>query len=215
MLYPCPYLAVTTDREKSNKNTRQQRNRRELREKVEQTKEESEEELDIEAITIETAREVQNENELLDEIPDIGESDETERTVEEPVAQVAEEVLQQDEERLSLGEESASFEQEEVPEGKPQRNRRAPPVFTFSSQGGNPYYRVEAISQREQPVFQAQVPRFASQGQFIPTCVPTPHIQRGAFLPRFVTPRTYPIPYIVRPFGQCFQTAYQLPSVVR
>ena len=215
MLYPCPYLAVTTDREKLEKTKKQQRNCREPRENVDQTNEESDEELDIEAITIETARELQNENEQLDEIPDIGESDESERTVEEPVAQIAEEVLQQDEERLSSGEESASFEPEEVPEERPQRNRRAPPVFTFSSLGGNPYYQVQAISQTQQPVFQAQVPRFASQGQFIPMCVPVPPIQQGSFLPRFVTPLTYTNHYAARPFGQCFQTMYRLPCVVR
>ncbi len=215
MLYPCPYLAVTTDREKPKKTIQQQSNRREPREKVDQTSEDSDEELEIEAITIETARELQNEDEQLDEIPDVGTSDESERTVEEPVAQVAEEILQQNEERLSLGEESVSFEPEEVPEERPQRNRRAPPVFTFSLPGGNPYYRVQAISQTPQLVFQGQVPRFASQGQFIPTCVPTPPIQQGMFLPSFVTPSIYPDLYAARPFGQCFQTAYRLPGVVR
>ena len=93
MLYPCPYLAVTADREKQKKTIQQQRNSREPREKVDQTSEDSDEELEIEAITIETARELQNEDEQLDEIPDVRTSDESERTVEEPVAQVAEENL--------------------------------------------------------------------------------------------------------------------------
>ena len=183
---------------------------------MDQTNEESDEELEIDAITIEPTREPQNEDELLDDTPDVGEPHEIERTVEEPVTQVAEEVLQHHEEGLSLEEESANLDPEEVPEGRPQRNRRAPPVFTFSSLGGNPYYRVQAIAQTQPPVFQTQVPRFASQGQFIPTtCVPTPLIQQGAFLPRFVTPPIYPNTYAARPFGQCFQTAYRLPGIVR
>ena len=41
MLYPCPYLAVTTDREKSEKTKRQQRNRKEPQQKVDQKNEES------------------------------------------------------------------------------------------------------------------------------------------------------------------------------
>ena len=219
MLYPCPYLAVTTDREKSEKTKRQQRNRKEPRQKVDQKNEESDEELDIEAITIETTKERQNADELRDETLDIKETDEIERTVKEPVTQVAEEVLQQNEERLSLGEESASLDSEEVPEGRPQRNRRAPPVFTFSSLGGNPYYRVQAIAQTQPPVFQAQVPRFASQGQLILAYIPTTPIQQGVFLPRFVTqpiyPNTFPNTYAARPIGQCFQTTYRLPCVVR
>ena len=150
MLYPCPYLAITTDREKSEKTRRKQRNHRERQEKVDQTNEESDEELEIEAITIETTREPQNEDQLPDDTPDVGEPHEIERTA---VTQEAEEVLQHHEEGLSLEEESASLDPEEVPEGRPQRNRRAPPVFTFSPLGGNPYYRVQAIAQTQPPVF--------------------------------------------------------------
>ena len=97
MLYPCPYLAVTTDRGKPKK-TKRLWNRRRTQEKVDRINEESDDELDIEAITIETTREPQNKDELLDKTPDIGETDENERIREGPVTQVEEEVLQQNEE---------------------------------------------------------------------------------------------------------------------
>ena len=196
MLYPCPHLAVTIDKDKLEKGKRQKRDHRQLQEQLHETKEDSDDELDVEAIPIEPTGEPQYEDDLFDTITHSREPAESQRTAKEPEIQATEDNQEQNEDRSSSRGSTTHFDTDEGVERRPQRNRRAPPVFTYSSLGGNPYYRVQAISPKQPQTFPIPVPGLAPQ---------------GAVMPRFITPTIGLNLYPAKINGQYLQPIYPLP----